>query len=214
MRKLIFKGTINGKSFDNVEAYNEEMNRLLSSGAIHIDASSNTTVREECETCNCECGTNEECNCKHCKDKDSEPNFIMPGFDRAGTKYMDIELTEQDYKTYKLAILKELDKYSKEDLKYYYDLITSVLASINADADNTIEAIAELEKKADKIQDQIDFMNGSLDTIEHYVDFYNEIGKKVEMMVKEEDEMPKKDVDVSVENILNFVKSILSQCQK
>lgn len=47
MRKLVFKGIINGKEFDNVQDYNTEMNRLLSSGETNISASSSTSVVDE-----------------------------------------------------------------------------------------------------------------------------------------------------------------------
>ncbi len=46
MKKIVFKGVINGKEFDTVQDYNEEMNRLLSSGEFIIDAKSETQVRE------------------------------------------------------------------------------------------------------------------------------------------------------------------------
>ena len=47
MRKLVFKGIINGKEFDNVQDYNTEMNKLLSSGETNISASSSTSVIDE-----------------------------------------------------------------------------------------------------------------------------------------------------------------------
>lgn len=46
MKKVVFKGIINGKEFDNVKDYNEEMNRLLSSGE-SVTASSSTNIVEE-----------------------------------------------------------------------------------------------------------------------------------------------------------------------
>ena len=47
MKKIVFKGVINDKEFDNVQDYNAEMNRLLSGGETNISASSSTRVVDE-----------------------------------------------------------------------------------------------------------------------------------------------------------------------
>ena len=49
MRKVVFKGIINGKEFDNVKDYNEAMSKLIAQGATSINASSETRVADEKE---------------------------------------------------------------------------------------------------------------------------------------------------------------------
>lgn len=48
MKKVVFSGTINGESFDNVQDYNKKMEELLGSGET-INAHSETSVKEEVE---------------------------------------------------------------------------------------------------------------------------------------------------------------------
>mgnify|MGYP006908820113 CR=1 FL=1 len=47
MRKVVFKGVINGKEFDNVQDYNAEMHRLIDAGERNISASSNSQIVDE-----------------------------------------------------------------------------------------------------------------------------------------------------------------------
>lgn len=49
MKKIVFKGTINGKEFNDVKSYNEEMMRLLNAGE-SVQAESHTESIEETET--------------------------------------------------------------------------------------------------------------------------------------------------------------------
>ena len=49
MKKVVFKGVINGEEFDNVQDYNKKMADLISSGET-IDAHSETNIKEEPET--------------------------------------------------------------------------------------------------------------------------------------------------------------------
>lgn len=43
MKKVVFKGTINGKEFDNVQDYNNEMTKLISEGS-SVEAHSQTNI--------------------------------------------------------------------------------------------------------------------------------------------------------------------------
>lgn len=51
MRKTIFKGTVNGETFDNVAAYNARLQELINSG-VTVNASSDTKVNIEDEPTN------------------------------------------------------------------------------------------------------------------------------------------------------------------
>ena len=48
MRKVVFKGVINGEEFDNVKDYNDKINELIAKGG-QINASSDTHIADEPE---------------------------------------------------------------------------------------------------------------------------------------------------------------------
>ena len=47
MRKIVFKGVINGEEFDNVQDYNSRMQELISAGVTEIQATSSTSMKSE-----------------------------------------------------------------------------------------------------------------------------------------------------------------------
>ena len=187
--KTIFKGTINGKSFDSVEAYNEEMNRLISSGAIHIDASSNTTVREcNCEPCECNCepcncGTNEECKCEHVN--------MLPGFNE-NKNYLD-ELAfpdaEKNIKSINSLndfleqhiqkVINKIDEMDEHSLKNYLADVKTVLKQLSFDYKKTRDGLNHLEQEIEELDKKVECLEASLDIIELFKDFYEEVGTQV-----------------------------------
>lgn len=47
MRKIVFRGVINGEEFDNVQDYNSRMQELISTGVTEIQATSSTSMKSE-----------------------------------------------------------------------------------------------------------------------------------------------------------------------
>ena len=47
MRKIVFRGVINGEEFDNVQDYNSRMQELISKGVTEIQATSSTSMKSE-----------------------------------------------------------------------------------------------------------------------------------------------------------------------
>ena len=49
MKKIVFSGTINGETFNNVEDYNQKISSLIRAGETNIQASSSTQIYDENE---------------------------------------------------------------------------------------------------------------------------------------------------------------------
>lgn len=194
--KTIFKGTINGKSFDSVEAYNEEMNRLISSGAIHIDASSNTTVREcECKCEPCICDDNEECKCEECK---CEHVNMLPGFSENKNYLDELAFTDAEKNTKSISslndfleqhiqkVINKIDKMDEHSLKNYLTDIKTVLEQLSFDYKKTKDGLKQFDKvinlheqEIEELNKKVECLEASLDIIELFKDFYEEVGTQV-----------------------------------
>lgn len=97
MKKIIFKGIINGKEFDTVQDYNEEMNRLLGAGEFDIDAKSETRVVE-----------NPEAEVEDEHNKGVQPGFDVEDYLPNDNKYLDDFVTnDKDLNKKKLDYLKD-----------------------------------------------------------------------------------------------------------
>lgn len=154
MRKLVFKGIINGKEFDNVQDYNAEMNRLLSSGETNISASSSTSVVDEPVD-------GQKINTK--PEKPFDIHDYLPLFDDNANQYYldrlvsdDIELNkknlrvvekELDYKIKSLNDILVSNGVSVEDAFAFINTIKEIRSNIKADSEGNDEAIEELEKR-------------------------------------------------------------------
>lgn len=140
MKKIVFKGTINGKEFNDVKSYNEEMMKVMESG-VPVQAESHTESIEETET---------------------EEIDMLPGFSDYKQYYLDDLVTGDDDKDnqlfeewdFKLGeaynnIRKKIDKMDSNQLAEYIEDLNDVIACIDediADAKNDLEK-AKLQTK-------------------------------------------------------------------
>ena len=154
MRKLVFKGIINGKEFDNVQDYNAEMNRLLSSGETNISASSSTSVVDEPVD-------EQKINTK--PEKPFDIHDYLPLFDDNANQYYldrlvsdDIELNKKNLRVvekeldYKIKSLNDIlvnNGVSVEDAFAFINIIKEIRSNIKTDSEGNDEAIEELEKR-------------------------------------------------------------------
>jgi anaerobic ribonucleoside-triphosphate reductase activating protein len=141
MRKSIFKGTINGQEFDNVNDYNARMNELISAGA-EIEAASSTQIpksaEDECTSCECEskceegpaCCCEPDCNCGcecACTDKCSEgemlPIFQKSKFTSIG-EFLDGVITED--RNLNESALDQLSEYLHANHKHIQKAINTM----------------------------------------------------------------------------------------
>lgn len=154
MRKLVFKGIINDKEFDNVQDYNAEMNRLLSSGETNISASSSTSVVDEPVD-------EQKINTK--PEKPFDIHDYLPLFDDNANQYYldrlvsdDIELNKKNLRVvekeldYKIKSLNDIlvnNGVSVEDAFAFINIIKEIRSNIKTDSEGNDEAIEELEKR-------------------------------------------------------------------
>lgn len=140
MKKIVFKGTINGKEFNDVKSYNEEMMKVMESG-VPVQAKSHTESIEETET---------------------EEIDMLPGFSDYKQYYLDDLVTGDDDKDnqlfeewdFKLGkaynnIRKKIDEMDSNQLAEYIKDLNDVIACIDediADAKNDLEK-AKLQTK-------------------------------------------------------------------
>ena len=163
MKKVVFKGVINGETFDNVADYNKKMNSLLSSGETKIQATSSTEVFEEKD----KVIENDEPEKVEQFDVD---NYIPYFGQESKYHYLDLLVTDSDDLNKKR--LKELEKFLKEKYAEVHNLlkdkklsldnaidfsqvVKEIRSSIVNDHEETQEKIEELGKDIAKKQDQL-----------------------------------------------------------
>ena len=179
--KTIFKGTINGKEFDNVKDYNAEMTRLINANET-VDAKSETRMVELWETCNCE-----QCTCD--QSTEQEEVNMLPFFDSPA--YLDkLVSTDSNANKHNLADLEEflhnhaakianrLAKFDLRQLNDYSKDIKKVLDQLQKDEKQTVECLEKIEEKIDELESKYNCLEASCDAIDILKEFYEELLSK------------------------------------
>lgn len=180
--KTIFKGTINGKEFDNVKDYNAEMTRLINANET-VDAKSETRMVEVCENCN-----GVQCSCDRSTGQE-EPVDMLPFFDSPA--YLD-KLVSTDSNTNERAladleeylhnhaekIAKRMAKFDMSQLNDYVGDIKKVLDQLQKDEKQTVECLEKIEEKIDELKSKHECLEASCDAIDILKDFYEELLSK------------------------------------
>lgn len=139
--RTVFKGTINGKDFDNVQDYNAEMQRLIASGE-PINAHANTQTVES---------------------NSSDNSFLFPGFAHCtGINSLNDDFISAalEFDPDKFAadvnnllherILPAIEKMPTEALGRYKELVTGILGYLNelasASEKTAMDTVARLEE--------------------------------------------------------------------
>lgn len=181
--KTIFKGTINGKEFDNVKDYNAEMTRLINANET-VDAKSETRMVEVCENCNCE-----QCTCDKQPMESTEEVNMLPFFDSPA--YLD-KLVSIDPNTNERAladleeylhnhaakIANRMAKFDMSQLNDYAKDIKKVLEQLQKDENQTVECLGKIEEKIDELESKHECLEASCDAIDILKDFYEELLSK------------------------------------
>lgn len=180
MRKITFKGTINGKEFDNVQDYNAEMNSLFSAGETNITASSSTTVTEEPE---------------EKKRKELEITDFLPFFYDQNDKYYldklvsdDAALNEKNL-AYADRILSasyadlsealESDSLTVEQALSLANIIKEIRSQIEVDSHENNNAVNELTEKITADTQRLNLLNNAKPVLAMMSDYYNDVFNKV-----------------------------------
>ena len=178
-QKKVFKGTINGVEFNNVQEYNAEMTRLINEGA-DVNASSQTTIE------------NVEENDNSCDSVDT-PVRMLPGFDIPNVHYINnyigedtadnveyVGKTEENLTDIYPHIVKKLEQMDQAALENYHKDVTGALSKITTDKDSTAKALANVEKEMDDLETKWQVLDDSNDLIDVYHKFYAQVKNAIE----------------------------------
>ena len=178
MKKVIFEGSINGKTFDNVSDYNKEMTSLLRNGT-SITASSNTRVVDEPEDSK-----------RNPRDVEVARRFdakeFLPFFnDESDEHYLDALMNDDgDYDKFRIdstldntfAKLKQLvsDKnISLEDSFNFINNLKEIRSNVDKDAKLNKATLEEIAESIDKLSEKMRLINNANPVIESISNYYN-----------------------------------------
>jgi hypothetical protein len=193
MKKVVFKGLINGKTFDNVSDYNNEMSKLIGEG-VSIDASSSTQIVDDSEEVAKSDAAKAEITEK--PDNETEKSFsindFLPILYDSSVSYIDRLVGDddelnQEFLKHTNSVLeecrKELTKALKNDefsLDYVFDLVKQIKEAhtqVSEDQENNEEVIKELEKRMKKDNDSYNFLLKARPLIDAVYRYYNDAYK-------------------------------------
>lgn len=178
-QKKVFKGTINGVEFNNVQEYNAEMTRLINEGK-DVNASSQTTIE------------NVEENINSC-DSIAVPVRMLPGFDIPNVHYINnyigedtvdnveyVGETEENLANIYPRIVEKLEQMDQAALENYHKDVTGTLSKITTDKDSTTKALANVEKEMEDLETKWQILDDSSDLIDVYHKFYAQVKDAIE----------------------------------
>lgn len=185
MRKLIFKGIINGKEFDNVKDYNEAMTRLITEGATSIQASSETKIADE--------PSNENKNDIRLvkeveKKKEFDVNDYCPYFRDNDEYYLDYLVSpDKDLNEKNLSLAEKTltdtfgtlhhDLGSKgisfEDAFELINAIKEIRSAINNDSNDNKDAIAQLTESIKRDTEKLEMLKYAKPVLGVMSDYYD-----------------------------------------
>lgn len=205
MRKTIFKGTVNGETFDNVSAYNARLQELINSGE-PVSASSETSVNIEDEPTNDASYTTTTT-----LDVDDEDLSIYPYMCEDEPFYLDLLVTDdpvtnQEAYTEAQNVLKKCYDYTLDLVKdwcscereTYINDLDEILNDIDDDIRDTLNAIDKVGAKRKRLEEsyhkELDKLNKELDILEAadkvsdmFKNYYSDVRDRVNAMNIEEE---------------------------
>lgn len=169
MKKVVFKGIINGKEFDNVKDYNKAMSELLVGGK-SVSASSKTEIVDEPEPAKIE--DKKE---KVEVEKRFNINDYTPFFNSSVKQYYldaiaspDDDIFEKDIERVREkleSVYAELDRYLKDEevsIEEAWDLINDIKcirAQIKSDSEDTESSINQIQERIRKDKERLDSLD-------------------------------------------------------
>lgn len=203
MRKTIFKGTVNGETFDNVAAYNARLQKLLNSGET-VEASSETKVNVEDEPT-----SDAPYTTTTTLDAFDEDLTIYPYMCEDDPFYLDLLVTDDpvtNQEAYNEAqnVLDKCYRYTQDvmsgccncERKEYLEDVTEIIDNINNDITDTIRAIDKVNAKKKKAEEayhaEMNNLNKDLDLLEAadkvsnmFKAYYEDVQNEMRTMIKE-----------------------------
>jgi hypothetical protein len=178
MKKVIFEGVVNGKKFDNIQDYNDEMKRLINQGATDIQASSNTRVVSEPE---------EEK--KEQELEEFDPNVFLPYFNSsAQAYYLDTLVSDDDKINEKNVASAEIElKNTFELLKQYveqkkltieetigfFNILKEIRSNIFADSEANRKAVVTVNEGISDLTNKLKLLNNAKPVMATVAEYYD-----------------------------------------
>lgn len=180
-KKAVFKGTVNGKSFDNVDAYNKAVTEAIKSGA-EINASTSFSYVDKSEPIEIKDDKEESVDLLPSYDPEKMTNSCVDDCD--GIKLNDLaKKLSQEFAPKiiaKLNAMKDMD-----DVEDYKEDVQNCLDSIQDDVESNDAVLNKLNK-------QINILKDAADKLDIWKSFYRGILSAVESQLdkldKEEDQ--------------------------
>ncbi len=190
MKKVIFKGVINGKEFDNVKDYNDEMTKLLGKGGT-ISASSSTEIVDDKIADDTPADTPILGTKKDFSIDDFLPFFSEKDIDTLqdggyylekliyGDEKLDNEALAATKKRNKEAfdnLIKTINEngLSVEDAFGLISRIKEIRDQIESDGRESVAAISSLEDNIRDTEKKIQVMKSALNIIDVFKKYYND----------------------------------------
>ena len=190
MKKVIFKGVINGKEFDNVKDYNDEMTKLLGKGGT-ISASSSTEIVDDKIADDTPADTTALGAKKDFSIDDFLPFFSEKEIDTLqdggyylekliyGDEKLDNEALAATKKRNKEAfdnLIKTINEngLSVEDAFGLISRIKEIRDQIESDGRESVAAISSLEDNIRDTEKKIQVMKSALNIIDVFKKYYND----------------------------------------
>ena len=183
MIKRVFKGIINGKEFNDVASYNEEMTRLMNNGCKNIQASSSTNIMDVCDRCG-----EYPCNCEPTED----PVIMLPGFEIEDSHYLDrlvTDNTNENYKTYDLVekdliekrpkIFDKIENMDLSGLESYMTEVDKAVHILHGDKVSSDKALDNVNNEIKNLEKKKMILEASLGFINLYDNFYQDVLKTI-----------------------------------
>ena len=183
MRKLVFKGIINGKEFDNVKDYNEAMTKLITEGATSIQAKKETKIADEPKSSD---------DIRLVKEVDTKKEFNVddycPYFRDIDEYYLDYLVSpDKDLNKKNLSILEDSLKKAFAELHNVlgtgevsfedaFDLINDlkeIRSSINNDSNDNNDAIVQLTESIKRDTEKLEMLKYAKPVLGIISDYYD-----------------------------------------
>ncbi len=183
MKKVVFKGTINGIDFDNVNDYNDKMSELIASGE-SISASSKTEIADEEERTKPDTsGVEPACGV--------DINEVLPYFDDYSTTHYldrlvsgDKDLDEKTIKDLEGTLNKcysifekilDTDGYDLDDLTSLIEHLKYIRTTLKEDKKTNDNTKSDLIKRMEDIDDKLKVIDSANPFIELLSNYYDKV---------------------------------------
>ena len=181
MKKVVFKGIVNDKEFDNINDYNEEMSRLVCEGA-SIKASSSTQIVDEPEEVKPK-PVEEDGTCINILDSTFSPYFgegpfyldVVSGDEELDKKALDKVKNDLADAKEKLKTALDMEHFSLDEALEAMSRYKSIRDSIVEDSYQNETVIRDLEQEIERDKNKLNTLRSSKPFIKEFLEGYTDL---------------------------------------